>query len=61
MLYSQAKVKVLAEMWRRSGRDTVVYTGAGGHPARPWQIGKMMVMYYLKRSKKAIQKIRKDI
>ena len=60
MLYSQAKVKVLAEMWRRSGRDMVVYTGAGGHPARPWQMGaKMMVMYYLKRSKKAIQKIAK--
>lgn len=60
MLFSQAKVKVLAEMWRRSGRDMVVYTGAGGHPARPWQMGaKMMVMYYLKRSKKAIQKIAK--
>ena len=58
--YSQAKVKVLAEMWRRSGRDTVVYTGAGGPPARPWQIGaKMIVMYYLQRSKKAIQKIAK--
>ena len=26
----QAKVKLLAEMWLRGGRDTVVYTGAGG-------------------------------